>query len=177
MDQRRLVAALETLVEQGLVRCKKYANKLIVMYNSLADAAVAPAAPPRKKQPARTTAETEAKQLRATIRKHMDRLRHLQAQREKLEELAVLQECQKETLEEWHVLLKAQGDLRTLALACGGECETLLESHTKKRTALEKLQRLYGHMVAAVCEIEGVQPRALCERLKIEVISLPVKRS
>ncbi|CDR94732.1 hypothetical protein BBBOND_0110300 [Babesia bigemina] len=174
MDRDHLVRLLDELVAQGHLRCKKYPSNQIYIYNFSDQQEPTPIGAAKVRKPTKAALEKNAAQLRAAIEKITKKLQETQ---QLCNELAVLQERQKAALDEWHVLLKAEGDPRAMARACGGEVQRMMDAQVKRRAELGRLQRLYTHMVTAVSEIEGVHPRQLCERLGIEMTRVQLKHN
>ncbi|GBE60121.1 TBPIP domain-containing protein, putative [Babesia ovata] len=172
MDKQHLVQLLDGLVAQGHLRCKKCPSIQIYVYNFSNQQKPSAVPTTKVRKPNKAALEKEAAQLRAATEEITTKIQETQ---QRCKELAALQERQKAALDDWHVLLKADGDPRAMARACGGEVEHLMDAQTKQRAELGRLQRLYTHMVTAVSDIEGVHPRQLCERLGIEITRVQLK--
>ncbi|ORM39503.1 uncharacterized protein BXIN_2853 [Babesia sp. Xinjiang] len=199
IDRSEAMDMLDSLVDQGRLRCKKYNANEIYIYNASHRTEQEHTGPSKTKRPSKSTLEKEVSRLRSSISKCSEKLGLLRDLSDRSKELCDLQYRQKKgilytrlhllhyscsisilfhlvtALEEWHALLKAGNDLRALAVASGGDCERLLAANNAKSAELALLQRLYAHIVAGVCEAEGVRPRELCQRLGIEAVTNPPK--
>ncbi|GFE54359.1 cof-like hydrolase, putative [Babesia ovis] len=164
MERSNVLELLDSLVCQGLVRCKKYTGNEIFIYNFGGDNHCTP----KKRKPTKSALEKEATQLRLSTAKCSERLQQLRDLTGRSKELVELQRAQKEALEEWHSLLKSGSDLHSLSRVCGTEYIKLYDANVERGTGLSRLQRLFGHIVAGVSDIEGIRPRELCQRLGID---------